>query len=180
MKGYTIQNSIELLEKKAGSGSGGASTAAEVSFDNTGTGLVATNVQTAVSEVNSNVGELSGRFDYSTNEKAIGKWLDGTTLYEKTFTGTTASDTTATKIADTGSDTVIRAFSGLVGGVREINSYLDNLSNSVTWISSLNANELYNIATGAIFQSKDYYVTVHYTKPAPVTNTRSKKSKKEE
>lgn len=55
MKGYTIQNSIELLEKKAGSGSGGASTAAEVSFDNTGTGLVATNVQGAISEVNSKI-----------------------------------------------------------------------------------------------------------------------------
>lgn len=178
MKGYTIQNSIDLLEKNS-SGSG-ASSATDISFDNTGTGLVATNVQTAVSEVNSNVGELSGRFDYSTNEKVVGKWLDGSALYEKTFTGTTAGDTTATKIADTGSNTTIRAFSGMVGGVREINSYLDNLSNSVTWISSLNANELYNIATGAIFQSKDYYVTVKYTKAAPTNNTRSKKSKKED
>lgn len=51
MKGYTIQHSIELLEKQAGSGSG-ASTASEVSFDNTGTGLVATNVQGAIAEVN--------------------------------------------------------------------------------------------------------------------------------
>lgn len=55
MKGYTIQHSIELLERQAGSGSGGASTASEVSFDNTGTGLVATNVQSAISEVNAKI-----------------------------------------------------------------------------------------------------------------------------
>lgn len=54
MKGYTIQNSIELLEKKAGSGSG-ASSASNVSFDNTGTGLAATNVQGAITEVNSKI-----------------------------------------------------------------------------------------------------------------------------
>lgn len=51
MKGYTIQNSIDLLEKNGG-GSGGASSAANVSFDNTGTGLNATDVQNALEEVN--------------------------------------------------------------------------------------------------------------------------------
>ena len=76
MKGYTIQHSIELLEKNVGSGSGGASTAAQVSFDNTGTGLVATNVQTAI-------GELDGRDNYSTSEAIIGKWIDGRPIYRK-------------------------------------------------------------------------------------------------
>ena len=57
MKGYTIQHSIELLEKKAGSGSG-ASTASQVSFDNTGTGLDATNVQEALVELETNVSAI--------------------------------------------------------------------------------------------------------------------------
>ena len=51
MKGYTIQHSIELLEKNGGSGSGGASTASDVSYTNTTSGLVATNVQTAIDEI---------------------------------------------------------------------------------------------------------------------------------
>ena len=75
MKGYTIQHSIELLEKKIKSlGSGGASTASEVSFDNTDTGLVATNVQGALSEIDL-------RSKYSTTKAKIGKWIDGRDVY---------------------------------------------------------------------------------------------------
>lgn len=54
MKGYTIQNSINLLEK-GGTGSSGSTTAANVTFDNTGTGMSANNVQGAISEVNSKI-----------------------------------------------------------------------------------------------------------------------------
>ena len=54
MKGYTIQNSIDMLEKaiENGSGSGGASTAADVSYDNTSSGLTADDVQEAIDELN--------------------------------------------------------------------------------------------------------------------------------
>ena len=79
MKGYTIQHSIELLERQAGSGSGGASTAAQVSFDNTGTGLVATNVQGALTEINSKPTEI-----YSATETLIGKWLNED-LYRRVY-----------------------------------------------------------------------------------------------
>lgn len=50
MKGYTIQHSIDLLEKAVDSG-GGSSSAADVSYDNTESGLTATNVQTAIDEL---------------------------------------------------------------------------------------------------------------------------------
>lgn len=53
MKGYTIQNSIELLERNAGKGGSGVSSADQVSFDNTGTGINADNVQGALSELDS-------------------------------------------------------------------------------------------------------------------------------
>lgn len=60
MKGYTIQHSIDLLEKAVennGGGSSGASTAADVTYDNTTSGLVATNVQAAIDEVAAGITE---------------------------------------------------------------------------------------------------------------------------
>ena len=175
MKGYTIQKSIELLEKKAGSGSGGASTAAEVSFDNTGTGLASTNVQTAISEVNTNVGGLSGRFDYSTVEKVVGKWIDGRDIYQKTFDAGEAGidiaynayTTTSFEILD--ADFIVRCEMISTYGVYD--SLICGLSTSHT----LN---LQTTRNGNTMGAR--YVTVDYVKTAPVTNTRSKKSKKEE
>lgn len=80
MKGYTIQHSIELLEKNGGSGSGGASTAAQVSYDNTSSGLSGTNVQSAIDEVNA---------------KIIGIFFDSTNVIQaKTDVSTTATYTT--------------------------------------------------------------------------------------
>ena len=59
MKGYTIQHSIDLLEKAVenSGGSGGASTASDVSYNNTTSGLVATNVQAAIDEVAAGITE---------------------------------------------------------------------------------------------------------------------------
>lgn len=52
MRGYTIQHSIDLLEKAVEDNSGGgSSSAADISYDNTESGLVATNVQTAIDEL---------------------------------------------------------------------------------------------------------------------------------
>lgn len=59
MDKYTIQASIENLEKKvnSGGGGGGASSAANVSYDNTQSGLTATNVQAAIDEVAAGITE---------------------------------------------------------------------------------------------------------------------------
>ena len=70
MKGYTIQNSIDLLEKN-GTGTSEPTIAANVSFDNTGTGLVATNVQSAIEEVQTGA---SNAGTYSTSETLIGTY----------------------------------------------------------------------------------------------------------
>lgn len=51
MNGYTIQHSIELLERGNSGGGSGASSAAAVSYDNTSSGLTATNVQSAIDEL---------------------------------------------------------------------------------------------------------------------------------
>lgn len=53
MKGYTIQNSIDLLEKNSGGGGEPQTvTAGAVTYDNTSSGLTADDVQEAIDEVN--------------------------------------------------------------------------------------------------------------------------------
>ena len=71
------------------------STAAEISFDNTGTGMTATDVQDAVTELKSNLTDLE---NYSTDEVVCGKWIDGKTLYKKTLTTTITSTTQRAEI----------------------------------------------------------------------------------
>ena len=57
MRKYTIQASIDALEKEKGSGGGGASSADDVTYDNTTSGLTATNVQEAIDEVAAGITE---------------------------------------------------------------------------------------------------------------------------
>ena len=166
MKGYTIQHSIELLEKQAGSGSG-ASTASDVSFDNTGTGLVSTDVQTAL-------GEIVARSDISSTEKLIGTY-NGDPLYAKTFEATLTANTqiVASQIyagevadlfpTDAKAPVQLHINSGIyfMGG----GSYLTDGH----WISTIVC--LYAQISEAI---KGF---VMYTKAAPARSTRKKSSK---
>lgn len=55
MRGFTIQNSIDLLEKNGGGGSPVAPTASDVSYDNTSSGLTADTVQEAIDELKSDI-----------------------------------------------------------------------------------------------------------------------------
>ena len=58
MKGYTIQHSIDLLEDEVQDlANSGASSASEISYDNTTSGLVATTVQGAIDEVAAGITE---------------------------------------------------------------------------------------------------------------------------
>lgn len=57
MKGYTIKESIDLLEKRVDNAGGGGTTAENVSYDNTTSGLTATNVQAAIDEVAAGITE---------------------------------------------------------------------------------------------------------------------------
>ena len=73
MKGYTIQNSIELLEKAVenGSGSGGASTAADVSYDNTSSHLTADDVQEAIDEINAKIPTSADDISYDNTSSGL-------------------------------------------------------------------------------------------------------------
>lgn len=83
MKGYTIQHSIDLLEKAVenGGGSGGVTTAADVSYDNTSSHLTADDVQEAIDELNTAIESITVSAD--------------DVSYDNTDSGLTASDVQA-------------------------------------------------------------------------------------
>ena len=183
MKGYTIQHSIDLLEKAVenGGGSGGASTAADVSYDNTTSHLTADDVQEAIDELNTKIGAIDTGIHYSGEEQLVGTWTDGSNLYAKTFTGTSPANDTATPIVDLDDNTAtIRNFDGMIGS-RKCPSYGGSTSYVECWITT-NGYQLGCIAKGSDYQSKPFVIRVLYTKTAPEaqTNTRKKSSKQEE
>lgn len=73
-----IQDEVDGLSSPA---------AADVTYDNTDSGLTAENVQDAIDEELGKIDILSNSFEtlaeYSTTEKVIGKWTDGKPLYRK-------------------------------------------------------------------------------------------------
>lgn len=72
-----VQDAIDELKADIPTGF----SASAISYDNTGSGLTATDAQDAIDEV-------ADRNVYSTSEKAIGKWIDGRTVYRKAYYGT--------------------------------------------------------------------------------------------
>lgn len=75
-------------------GDGGASNAQAVKYDNTKSKLKSTEVQGAIDEVTES---LENSNTYSTEEKVIGKWINGKPLYRKvivydTFTNSSVID----------------------------------------------------------------------------------------
>ena len=81
MKGYTIQHSIEKLEKaveNGGGGGGGSTSAANVTYDNTQSGLTATDVQAAVDELDTDVDTINTKIvnamTFPTDNTPICNW----------------------------------------------------------------------------------------------------------
>lgn len=54
--------------------------ASDIDYDNTLSGLTATEVQSAIDELASSIGLV----EYETTEHVVGEWIDGSVLYEKT------------------------------------------------------------------------------------------------
>lgn len=210
MKGYTIQNSIDLLEKKVEKGGGGTGgTASDVSYDNTGSGLTADNVQSAIDEIaardasdisydNTSSGltaddvqeaidELAAAVgagvEYSTNEKVIGKWVDGSDLYQKIFvlTGTDVPATATNKSLEFGYDINVKLIDGHIhytttsDGLEDwpINSYYDSNLSCACRQTGAQRVQIYAKFPNRTCTLAEVIVT--YTKPV-VPNTRKKKS----
>lgn len=101
---------------------------------------------------------------YSTTPQKIGKWIDGSDLYEQVYTGTMPSLVdTPTTIVNIGEGKSIIDFWGYVNQERPIDSYQDTNSYAITWIRS----GKYTIGTqckGSIYLEKDFYIVVRYIK----------------
>lgn len=70
------ENSRAIAQQIKASGS---STASAITYDNTSSGLTADDVQEAIDEL------ASRGVAYSTTEKVVGKWTDGSDVYQRTF-----------------------------------------------------------------------------------------------
>ena len=158
------------MEKNAtGGGSGGSTSADKVSFDNTGTGLVAANVQNAISEVNSNLNiALSGLFPSDTQEHQI-----GANLFVKKCAGESLASGEEVLIAGVTGD-LIAAF-GYVSESRykfTVNTYID-ANNSAQVFQTVESGDI-SIQTGTAFRSA-YCIYVIYTKAASEAKKTRKK-----
>ena len=75
------QDFAEIAEEIEGGG--GSSSAEDVSYDNTDSGLSAENVQAAIDEI---VDKMPSAVNYSTSEQDTGlTWIDGKKIYQKTY-----------------------------------------------------------------------------------------------
>lgn len=70
-----VQDAIDELKADIPTGF----SASAITYDNTGSGLTATNAQDAIDEL------ATGSYVYSSTEKAVGKWINNETVYEKSF-----------------------------------------------------------------------------------------------
>lgn len=113
-----------------------------------------------------------GSITYSTDEQAVGTWIDGKTIYQKTITCAMPTDIVDGTIKNTyvphgvsniaqivGCESVSKAMSGNVGGEDGNMS----VGNTFTYISadSYQINLSANISE---YSSKEYFVTFKYTK----------------
>lgn len=186
MKGYTIKESIDLLEKEiknAGGGGGTTPTAADVTYDNTSSGLTADDVQEAIDELNT---KLTTGHVYSTTEKVIGKWTDGSDLYEKvTIFDTFTTGANSLELGLTNVKEILK-----MNIMAEVGSGIGYKPVPALYLSAQSLTE-YGIACDGYTVSSDtlavtlgsqrtitkLVVITEYTKTPP---TRTKKSKKEE
>ena len=168
MKGYTIQHSIELLEKKAGSG--GASTASDVSYDNTSSHLTADDVQGAIDEVLGMVEALPTLSDAETPIYKIGDDV----VYRKVVDfGALPNNTDKTVdhgISNYGTTIYVM---GMMY-TSAVSSYGENLT-GVARVDSRSTG--IKIITTEDFSSYTAKVTLYYTKTSEAKTTRKKSSK---
>lgn len=109
------------------------------------------------------------KYDYSTDEKAIGAWIDGKTLYQRTIAFNTGPFTTSThiNIYNTSNISVknlegyINWSTGSSNGIVDFNFY-GSADNRIDW--SINDNRIIIDLYGNHFANQDGYVTIQYTK----------------
>lgn len=184
MKGFTIQHSIDLLEKavKDGGGSSGATTAADVSYDNTTSHLTADDVQEAIDELNTAIGLIETGVHYSTSERKIGTWLEGEDLYQRTYIYENTSGLSGSsdyEIATLTSDINVKEITGIILSSADHKSYPVPYigSSSKATVARIDSDNKLVINCNGDSWATTYtpiIITIRYTK-TPAQSTRSKK-----
>ncbi len=143
----------------------------------------ATNAAGAFEEIKNDFENIS---TYSTTEKVVGKWIDGTTIYQKTYSGvmpTITDNTFATKTIDTSLDNidlvidydifVIQEFDGKRNTVKF--PYMTNSGYQLKGFYDA-TNDCINVSSNAsAYSEKVFYATLRYIK---ATETKKKTTKK--
>lgn len=135
----------------------------KVSYDNTGSGLTATNVQDAIDEIDSALDSVINR---STSEHAVGKWLNGETLYEMIVDFGTLPNATSKAVPHNISDL------GKIVKIEGVTNYNDTIFYPLPYVTNTLANQIQvnvnrtsiSINTGADYSEWTAYITLRYTK----------------
>lgn len=127
----------------------------------------ASEIDAMLADIVSNIGSGSGsgggssspQLNYSTTERTVGTWIDGSTLYQKTLTGTTINSTEGT--IPTGLTGI--SYIELVDFQVSNGTYRKNLLDSVS--IKADGTDIYMLAdSDSLFKNKTFYATVLYTK----------------
>lgn len=186
MKGYTIQNSIDLLEKAVEKiESTPAPTvdvdAEDVSYDNTSSGLTADDVQAAIDELASDISGIVSGINYSLTEQKIGTWL-GEDLYQRTYQFDNTSGISGTSditVAELDSSINVKNIQGIIlsSSDHKANSLPYTGASGKTTIARVDADNKLVINCNNDSWGSTYtpiVITIQYTK-TPAQSTRSKK-----
>lgn len=112
-------------------------------------------------------GSGGGSVEYSTTEKAVGKWINGSTLYQRTFTGTTSSSSNETNVASLSGSYVVRSFEGAFkqeSSGCEVPIIYSQVTDSNDWMNCYHYGGYITLSYGSNNRSKEYWVTIRYTK----------------
>lgn len=114
---------------------------------------IQTNVENAINEVDN-------KFNYSTEEKKIGIWVDGKPLYKRVLLGTLPSlDGNWQNVSQVGTNLVIRKMTGSLGYL-PFPIWLNDEFNLAIQLSS----EGYIGVLGKGFSGAEYNIIIEYTK----------------
>lgn len=110
---------------------------------------------------------IDARFDYSTEEKVVGTWIDGKPLYQKTIEGTLPTETNEIQTFATHGITNIDNVHIVASSAQATDGTWYNIGITATlnvWDAWVNINNIRNKILTASLVSQTGYITLQYTK----------------
>ena len=105
---------------------------------------------------------LNPSLDYSTEEKVVGKWIDGSYIYQKTYTGTTPNDNSWHTIINEPNSQFVKWECYIRDGSTVYNKSIDESDSTFRFVAQ--PNSLVMKSADSLYQNKPYYIIAQYTK----------------